>query len=67
MTTVNTRYDYDNPHSHFGGTIRLSDFDTCHSGSRDIANRIISDWRFDEQCKKNEKARDKRMKEGKDE
>lgn len=67
MTTENTRYDYDNPNSHFGGIIRLSDFDTCHSGSRDIANRIASDWRFNEQCRKNGEVRDKRIKENKEE
>ena len=67
MTTENTLYDYDNPDSHFGGLIRLSDFDTCHSGSRDMAQRIASDWAFDKQCRKNEEARNNRMKENKEE
>lgn len=63
MTTENTRYDYDDPHSHFGGIIYPSDFNTTHPDNRNIANRIASDWSFDMQCRKNEEARNKRMKE----
>lgn len=63
MTSENTRYDYDNPNSHFGGIIYPSDFDTTHYSSRNIAKRIESDLKFDEQCRKNEEARNKRMKE----
>lgn len=45
-------------HSAFGGVIYQSDFDT-NSGGRDnfkgssVARRIISDQKFDEQCRKN--------------
>lgn len=63
MTTENTRYDYEDPNSHFGGVIRASDFNTNYSDSRNIANRIASDWNFDKQCKKNEEVRNNRMKE----
>lgn len=58
--------EYDNPNSHFGGIIRFSDYDTNHPGSRDIAKRIVSDWSFDEHCRRNEETRNKRMKEGKE-
>lgn len=51
-------------HGTFGGIIYLSDFDTNHYGSRNMAKRIASDWRFDANCKKSELAREKRMKEG---
>lgn len=39
-------------HSTFGGRIYEGDFDTYHSMS-DIVSRIVSDQRFDEQCRKN--------------
>ena len=51
-TTVNYRTD----HSTFGGTINFSDFCTDHNRSeksKSWAERIVSDWKFDEQCKKN--------------
>lgn len=63
----NTEYEYDNPNSHFGGIIKLSDYNTNHSGSRDMARRIASDWNFDKHCRKNEEERNKRMKENKEE
>ncbi len=62
MTNRNTRYDYENPNSHFRGVIYASDFDTTRCGSRNIAKRIESDLKFDEQCKRNEEARNIRMK-----
>ena len=40
-------------HTRFGGTICASDFCTDYEGTRNIANRIVSDWKFDEQCRKN--------------
>lgn len=41
-----------NRHNTFGGRIYEYDFDTEHyNGS--MARRILSDWRFDEQCRKN--------------
>lgn len=63
MTTKNTRSNYDNPDSHFGGVIYPFDFETSNPKSRNIANRIASDWIFDIQCRKNEEARNKRIKE----
>lgn len=41
-------------HSTFGGVILPSDYDTGHSGSRNIATRIIAAWNFDTQCRNNE-------------
>lgn len=44
-------------HTTFGGTIYLSDFETDYVGKSQkdssIARRIMSDWRFDQQCKRN--------------
>ena len=44
-------------HTTFGGTIYLSDFETDYAGKSQkdssIARRIMSDWRFDQQCKRN--------------
>ena len=42
----------------FGGLILSSDFDT-QKGEYHIADRIISDWRFDEKCRQNIKMRKK--------
>lgn len=61
MTTETTREFYHNYNSHFGGIIFPSDYDTCHSSTRNIASRIANDWNFDRYCKKNEEARNKRM------
>lgn len=51
---------YKADHSTFGGIIYQSDFDTDHRSMiksnktvSPIAQRIISDRRFDEQCKRN--------------
>ena len=57
-TTGNYRTD----HSTCGGTINFSDFCTDHNRSeksKSWAERIVSDWRFDEQCKKNALNRDR--------
>lgn len=55
-----------NSHKTFGGYLYLSDFCTDYDGGRNIANRIASDWCFDEQCRKNSESRDRAaaMKEG---
>ncbi|MCI8993040.1 MAG: hypothetical protein HFG80_10055 [Eubacterium sp.] len=37
----------------FGGLIYLSDFTAEYGGTRHIASRILSDWEFDRQCRKN--------------
>lgn len=40
----------------YGGSVYISDFNTSYEGSHNIADRIASDWRFDEQCKRNYEA-----------
>lgn len=45
------RYEVD--HSTFGGVILSSDYDTGHSGSRNMATRIIAAQNFDNWCKNN--------------
>lgn len=42
----------DNTENTFGGRIYQSDF-SDEPGSRNMASRIMSDWRFDRQCLKN--------------
>lgn len=42
---------YSADHTTFGGKIWDSDYDGYNSMT-DIASRIISDWKFDEQCKR---------------
>lgn len=37
----------------YGGNICASDFCTDYEGSRKIAERIESDWRFDKSCARN--------------
>ena len=54
--------NYNVDHTTFGGLIYASDFNTDYSGNANtngstIASRIISDWRFDESCKKNDETR----------
>lgn len=53
-------------HTRFGGTICASDFCTDYEGTRNIASRIASDWKFDERCRKNaeNRGRAKKLKEG---
>lgn len=47
----------------FGGLVYLSDFNTesCFpkKGGSSVAGRILSDWRFDEICRKNLEMREK--------
>jgi len=54
--------NYKIDHSTFGGIIQPSDYCTTyprHSDTRSIASRIASDQKFDEQCGRNAKNRDK--------
>lgn len=50
-------------HSTFGGEIYFSDFNTEYRDNdqkeSSIAKRIMSDWNFDQQCKKNAENRDR--------
>ena len=54
-------------HSSFGGVIYPFDFETEYysENGRNIASRIASDWIFDEECRKNEIARERKRKENK--
>lgn len=63
MTTKNyyTSSNYAD-HTRFGGTICASDFYTDYEGTRNIASRIASDWKFDERCRKNALNRDRTKK-----
>ena len=57
-TTGNYKPNYSN----FGGEINFSDFCTDHhrpDKSKSWAERIISDWKFDEQCRKNAENRNR--------
>ena len=45
-------------HTRFGGNIYNYDYEGCNSMS-DVASRIISDWKFDEKCRKNVENRDR--------
>jgi len=47
-------------HSTFGGIISNYDFDG-HSTMTDIASKIASDSRFDEQCRKNAENRNRQQ------
>ena len=54
--------NYKSDHSTFGGIINFSDFYTDYDRSeksKSWAERIVSDWKFDEQCKKNTESRDR--------
>ena len=56
MTMPETYYRTGNckvDHSTFGGVILPSDYDTGHSGSKDMATRIVAAWKFDNWCKNN--------------
>ena len=51
-----TTGSYNPDYSTFGGIINFSDFCTDHNRSeksKSWTERIVSDWKFDEQCKKN--------------
>lgn len=54
---------YETDHSTFGGLIYFTDFCTDYRGKDErkspIADRIISDWKFDEQCRKSIEQRNK--------
>ena len=50
VTITSKNHKYQNT---YGGKIRISDFCTDYEGSRNIANRIMADWKFDQYCKKN--------------
>ncbi len=57
-------------HSTFGGFIYQSDFETDYRGKdsnngSSIAQRIVSDLRFDEHCRKNIENRERNKKYGK--
>ena len=57
-----TTGNYKTDHTTFGGTINFSDFCTDHNRSeksKSWAERIESDWKFDEQCRKNALNRDR--------
>ena len=50
-----TTGSYNPDYSTFGGTINFSDFCTDHNRSeksKSWAERIVSDWKFDERCRK---------------
>lgn len=53
--TINSR-NYKNQYT-YGGVINQSDFNTEYEGSRNMAERIVSDWKFDIRCYKNAKNR----------
>ena len=61
MTNYYNNETYNVDHSTFGMNIYRGDFDSWNYMS-DIADRIVSDWRFDQQCKKNAQNRDKNKK-----
>lgn len=50
VTITSKNHKYQNT---YGGNVCASDFCTDYEGTRNIANRIASDWKFDEQCKRN--------------
>ena len=50
VTITSKNHKYQNT---YGGKIRVSDFCTDYEGSRNIAERIASDWRFDKACARN--------------
>ena len=54
--------NYKPDHSTFGGIINFSDFCTDYNRSeksKSWAERIVSDWKFDEQCRKNTENRNR--------
>ena len=53
-----TPSNYTTDHTRFGGNIYNYDYEGYNSMS-DIASRIISDWKFDEKCKKKAENRDR--------
>lgn len=70
MTENYTTRNYNVDHSTFGGIIYQSDFETDYRGKDNnngssIAQRIISDFLFDERCRKNIENRERNKKYGK--
>lgn len=64
-TTNHTINTHTPDHSAFGGIIYPSDFETSagyrnHADGSSIARRILSDWNFDCQCKRNAELRENR-------
>ena len=54
--------NYKPDHSTFGGIINFSDFCTDYNRSeksKSWAERIVSDWKFDEHCRKKIENRDR--------
>lgn len=61
MTAFYTTYEVN--HTTFGGKIYTSDFDSEYATTiSDIADRIISDMKFDERCKRFAENRDRKTK-----
>ena len=58
ITIESKNYEYQKT---FGGLISSSDFDTDYPGTRNMAGKILSCWRFDKHCKKNYLDRKKRV------
>lgn len=71
MTGTTNRYGiYEVDHTTFGGRIYLSDFETDYKGKNNyngstIAQRIISDRNFDNQCRKNKEETERNKQYGK--
>lgn len=61
-TNLNSMEYHATDHSKFSGLIYQTDFDTEYNREKNIASRIAADWRFDEQCRKDSKLRDKQKK-----
>ena len=55
--------NYEIDHTTFGGIISSFDFNG-HCSMKDIADKIMSDLRFDEQCRKNVKHNERGFKRG---
>ena len=53
--------NYEIDHTTFGGVLNSFDFDGHHN-MKTMSDKIISDLRFDKQCKKNEEERNRRYK-----
>lgn len=51
-TVTITSKNHEHQHT-YGGSICWSDFCTDYEGTRNIADRIAADWKFDEKCRKN--------------
>lgn len=57
--------EYRHDHRSFGGVINPSDFNTDCRGNDNkrssIADRIFTDWKFDNECRKNIEFRKKKL------